>query len=204
MGKLFGWLDTNDRETAKTYDDKINRMQGFHAGYVFFDWVNYDEIMQTFSVYVEWNGEFNCKLQDAMPQGGYCFQCSKEEAASLINDYNGAPLYIKLCSKAGRLYVKKLYFTKGGRCYQIFFNGCDVVTPEMICFMGRSPFEKPDISSMELAKPQEMHRSSAGLWRGSRRTGMGYSGSYAGGSYRKVKGSYQILRGSGQRVSAGW
>ncbi|MGN0325580.1 MAG: hypothetical protein ACI4DW_04670, partial [Lachnospiraceae bacterium] len=24
------------------------------------------------------------------------------------------------------------------------------------------------------------------------------------GSYRKVKGSYQILRGSGQRVSAGW
>lgn len=196
MGKLFDWLDKDDRETTKAYDNKINRMQGFHAGYVFFDWVNYDEVTQIFSVYVEWNGELNYKLQDAMPQGGYCFRCSKEEAVSFINDYNGAPLYIKLCSKAGRLYVKKLYFTKEGRCYQIFFNGCDVVTPEMICFMGRSPFEKPDISVMELPEPQELHRSSVSLWRGSKRTGMGYYGSYAGGSYRNVKSSYRSLFGS--------
>lgn len=203
MGKLFDWLDKDKKETTKTYDHKINRMQGFHAGYAFFDWVNYDEATQIFSVYVEWNGELNGKLQDAMPQGGYCFRCSKEEVAGFINDYNGAPLYIKLCSKAGRLYVKKLYFTKGGRCYQIFFNGCDVVTPEMICFLGRSPFEKPDIFAMELLKPQELHRSFTSLWRGSRRTGMGYFGSYAAGSYRNVKGSYGIWKGSGQRRSAG-
>lgn len=221
MGKLFGWLNRSYAETAEAYNTRMNRLPVLHAGYVFFDWVNYDVATHSFSVYIEWNGELNQKLRDSMPQGGYAFRCSEEQAACYTREHNGSPVYVKLHAKCGRLYVKNLYFNSADKQYELFFNGCDVIPPEMVCFWGRGPVEKMDFSSYVLEETEHdavpdrgepqgssyrgrrssfhgsrsaqrgSYRSLGGSYRGS-------SGSYRslGGSYRSIFGSYHGLRGS--------
>ncbi len=203
MGKLFGWLNRSYAETIEAYNTRMNRLPELHAGYVFFDWVNYDIAARSFSVYIEWNGELNQKLQDAMPQGGYAFRCSEEQAACFTRDHNGSPVYVKLHAKCGRLYVKRLYFNSADMQYELFFNGCDVVPPEMVCFWGRGPVDKLDYSSFLSQEPERetgcraedlrngsyrrLQSSYHSSFRGSRRA---LRGSYLVGSYRSLFGSY--------------
>ncbi len=203
MGKLFGWLNRSYAETIEAYNTRMNRLPELHAGYVFFDWVNYDIAARSFSVYIEWNGELNQKLQDAMPQGGYAFRCSEEQAACFTRDHNGSPVYVKLHAKCGRLYVKRLYFNSADRQYELFFNGCDVIPPEMVCFWGRGPVDKLDYSSFLSQEPERetgcgpenlrngsyrrLQSSYHSSFRGSRRA---LRGSYLVGSYRSLFGSY--------------
>lgn len=205
MGKLFGWLNRSYAETIEAYNTRMNRLPELHAGYVFFDWVNYDAATQSFSVYIEWNGELNRKLQDAMPQGGYAFRCSEEQAACYTRNHNGSPVYVKLHAKCGRLYVKHLYFNSADKQYELFFNGCDIIPPEMVCFWGRGPVEKLDYSSFLSQEPEYgaaggakellrgSYRGHQGSFQGSRR---GLRGSYRVGSYRGIFGSYRKLSGS--------
>lgn len=203
MGKLFGWLNRSYTETIEAYNTRMNRLPLLHAGYVFFDWVNYDTAAHSYSVYIEWNGELNQKLQDAMPQGGYAFRCSQEQADCYTRENNGAPVYVKLHAKCGRLYVKHLYFNGADKQYELFFNGCDVIPPEMVCFWGRGPVEKMDDSLLMLQEPEDdVHKekkAQSGSYRGisgSYRGIKGISGSYRTGSYRGIRGSYRSISGS--------
>lgn len=213
MGKLFGWLNRSYAETIEAYNTRMNRLPVLHAGYVFFDWVNYDAAAHVFSVYIEWNGELNQKLQDSMPQGGYAFRCSQEEAACYINEHNGSPVYVKLHAKGGRLYIKHMYFNGSDKRYELFFNGCDVIPPEMVCFWGRGPVEKIDFLSIapeetekkaddEIGKTQNgSYRRLPGSFHGSRRR---IYGSYRVGSYRGIMGSYRGLIGSYRSLSGSY
>lgn len=195
MGKLFGWLNRSYAETIEAYNTRMNRLPVLHAGYVFFDWVNYDAAAHVFSVYIEWNGELNQKLQDSMPQGGYAFRCSQEEAACYINEHNGSPVYVKLHAKGGRLYIKHMYFNGSDKRYELFFNGCDVIPPEMVCFWGREPVEKMDFLSLV---PEETEKNADD---GTKKT---QNGSYRAGSYRGIMGSYRGLTGSYRSLSGSY
>ena len=190
MGRLFGWLDRGYVETIKEYDNRMNQLPELHAGYVFFDWINYRSHAQSFSVFIEWNGELNHKLQDSMPQGGYCFHCTTEEAASLINDHNGIPVYIKLYAKCGRLYVRKLYFNGKNKQYEIHFNGCEVIPPDMVCFVGLQNYSSQQgiLSLLESREENIKEEKPKRWWTG--------SGRAARGSYRNYRGSYRNFRGS--------
>lgn len=197
MGKLFGWLNRSYAETIEAYNTRMNRLPVLHAGYVFFDWVNYDAAAHVFSVYIEWNGELNQKLQDSMPQGGYAFRCSQEEAACYINEHNGSPVYVKLHAKGGRLYIKHMYFNGSDKRYELFFNGCDVIPPEMVCFWGREPVEKMDFLSLV---PEETEKNADD---GTKKTQNGsYRNQY--GSYRGIMGSYRGLTGSYRSLSGSY
>ncbi len=205
MGKLFGWLNRGYAETIEAYNTRMNRLPVLHAGYVFFDWVNYDAATHSFSVYIEWNGELNRKLQDAMPQGGYAFRCSEEQAVCYTKEHNGSPVYIKLHAKCGRLYIKHMYFNSADKRYELFYNGCEVIPPEMVCFWGRGPVEKMDYSSFLPQEPdQDTVRGQGETQRGSyRRLRSSFHGSYRGlrgsyrvGSYRSLLGSYRGIGGS--------
>ena len=212
MGKLFGWLNRGYAETIEAYNARMNRLPVLHAGYVFFDWINYDVATHSFSVYIEWNGELNQKLQDAMPQGGYAFRCSEEQAACYTKDHNGSPVYIKLYAKCGRLYVKHLYFNSADKQNELFFNGCDVIPPEMVCFWGRGPVEKMDYSSFLQESEQNAVLGQSEVQRGSyRRLRSSFHGSYRGlrgsyrvGSYRSLLGSYRGIGGSYRSLSGSY
>ena len=213
MGKLFGWLNRGYAETIEAYNTRMNRLPVLHAGYVFFDWVNYDAAAHSFSVYIEWNGELNRKLQDAMPQGGYAFRCSEEQAACYTKDHNGSPVYIKLHAKCGRLYIKHMYFNSADKRYELFYNGCEVIPPEMVCFWGRGPVEKMDYSSFLPQEPeQDTVRGQREVQRGSyRRLRSSFRGSYRGlrgsyrvGSYRSLLGSYRGIGGSYRSLSGSY
>ncbi|HPF30194.1 MAG TPA: hypothetical protein PLZ77_08860, partial [Lachnospiraceae bacterium] len=112
MGRVFCWLNQNPLESAGEYDNRINHLPALHAGYAYFSWANYDAINHNFSVYAVWNGEFNDKLHDQMPQGGYMIHCEEAEAIYLISEASGVPIYMKLCSKQGRLYAGEMYIVK--------------------------------------------------------------------------------------------
>lgn len=215
MGKLFGWLNRSYAEGIEAYNSRMNRLPLLHAGYVFFDWVNYDTAAHSFSVYIEWNGELNQKLQDSMPQGGYAFRCSQEEAACYINEHNGSPVYVKLHAKCGRLYIKHLYFNDSDKQYELFFNGCDVVPPEMVCFWGRVPVEKMDFLSVVPEETEKnaddgmeklqngSYRRQQSSFRGSRRRGHG-SYRVVWGSHRGISGSYRSMWNSFLGMGSGY
>lgn len=203
MGRLFGWLDRGYVETIEEYDNRMNRLPEIHAGFVFFDWMNYRSYARSFSVFIEWNGELNHKLQDAMPQGGYCFWCTPEEAASLINDHNGIPVYIKLYAKCGRLYVKHLYFKRGDKRCEIHFNGCEVSPPDMVCFVGLQNYSSQQgiLPLLDYKEPDKNEEPAKKWWTGS---GHAIRGSYPKkrGSYRSLFGSYKGFGGS-YKISRG-
>ncbi len=211
MGKLFGWLNRGYAETIEAYNTRMNRLPVLHAGYVFFDCVNYDVAAHAFSVYIEWNGELNKKLQDAMPQGGYAFRCSEEQAAFYTREHNGSPVYVKLHAKCGRLYIKHMYFNSADKRYELFYNGCDVIPPEMVCFRGRGPVEKMDYSSFLPPEPDAVHGQGEARKGSYRRLRSSFHGSYRGlrgsyrvGSYRGLLGSYRGQVGSYRSLSSSY
>ncbi|MBQ8262447.1 MAG: hypothetical protein IJZ00_09195 [Lachnospiraceae bacterium] len=220
MGKMYCWLDRGKSETVENYDNRINQMPGFHAGYAFFHPVNYNAADHVFAVYMVWNGEFNAVLQDSMPQGGYVVHCSCKEAASLSEGWTGLPVYAKVVSKDGRIYIKEILLDYNEKHFVISYNGCDVVPPEEICFWDLGNVNaffapKPVDSAGSFYRLQGSGKYLLGSYRGLRGSGrlrwqfgsgmglglgngFGYgSGKTFLGSYRKMQGSGKYLLGSG-------
>ncbi len=134
MGRVFDWLDRKVNEAVRDYDIRINSLAAFHAGYAFFSLINYEEDIEAFHVYNVWNGEFNDKLVAALPSGGFMLHCDKETAYRLEQGNAGYPVFVKLRSKRGRLYVQAFCVTYADSVMDMYFNGCEVITPEYVYF----------------------------------------------------------------------
>ena len=83
MSRVYRWLDRRSNESSDAYDNRINHLAAFHAGYAFFARENYYHDISGFAAYILWNGEFNSKLFLHLPDGGYMIHCSKDEAIRL-------------------------------------------------------------------------------------------------------------------------
>ena len=134
MGRVFEWLDRKSNEAVRDYDIRINSLAAFHAGYAFFSLINYEEDIEAFHVYNVWNGEFNDKIVAALPSGGFMLHCDKETAVRLEQGNAGYPVFVKLRSKRGRLYVQSFCVTYADSVMDMYFNGCEVITPEYVYF----------------------------------------------------------------------
>ncbi|MCR5597969.1 MAG: hypothetical protein K6G19_07335 [Lachnospiraceae bacterium] len=137
MSKVFGWLDRRKDESLQTFDNRINHLAAFHSGYAFFMYENYSQDLSAFSVYVVWNGEFNKKLSQRLPDGGFMLHCDRERAVSFLNKGEGLPVYVKLQASRGRLRAILFAVEKDGALYDMYYNGCPVRKPENICFVSR-------------------------------------------------------------------
>ncbi|MBR1471974.1 MAG: hypothetical protein IJ600_10090 [Lachnospiraceae bacterium] len=195
MGKLFHWLDRGKAETVVGYDNRINRLQAFHAGYAFLSWENYSAELCAFAAYAVWNGEFNAKLENPMPSGGFMMHCTPEQAQELCAFPDGFPLFVKLLAKQGRLYVENMVLADQERVYDFYFNGCEVTPPERLRLVFAGQREPADAHREEYlpeknapAEEPKRPQGSAGSLRGSYRRGS--AGSYLRGSF--VAGSYRL------------
>ena len=137
MSKVFGWLDRRKDESLQTFDNRINHLAAFHSGYAFFMYENYSQDLSAFSVYVVWNGEFNKKLSQRLPDGGFMLHCDRERAVSFLNKGEGLPVYVKLQASRGRLRAILFAVEKDGALYDMYYNGCPIRKPENICFVSR-------------------------------------------------------------------
>ncbi len=137
MSKVFGWLDRRKDESLQTFDNRINHLAAFHSGYAFFMYENYSQDLSAFSVYVVWNGEFNKKLSQRLPDGGFMLHCDQERAVSFLNKGEGLPVYVKLQASRGRLRAILFAVEKDGALYDMYYNGCPVRKPDNICFVSR-------------------------------------------------------------------
>ena len=143
MGRVFDWLDRKFGEPVRDYDNRINSLAAFHAGYAFFSLINYEEEISAFHVYNVWNGEFNSKLVNPLPAGGFMLHCDRGVAELLCEGNAGYPVFVKLRAKRGRLYVMSFNVTYSDMVMDMYFNGCEVIPPEYVYFW-RS--ETPDDS----------------------------------------------------------
>ncbi|MCR5012902.1 MAG: hypothetical protein K6A72_11190 [Lachnospiraceae bacterium] len=136
MSKVFGWLDRRKDESIQTFDNRINHLAAFHSGYAFFMYENYSSDLSAFSVYVVWNGEFNKKLSQRLPDGGFMLHCDQERAVSFLNKGEGMPVYVKLQASKGRLRAILFAVENDGALFDMYYNGCPVRRPENICFVS--------------------------------------------------------------------
>ncbi|MBR5420696.1 MAG: hypothetical protein IK115_06065 [Lachnospiraceae bacterium] len=176
MARRFDWLDRAEAETVPAYDKRINELSAFHAGYAFLTRENYCEEFSAFAVYVLWNGECNKKLTPPLPSGGFMMHCGRDEAEELLALGHGLPIFIKLYSKLGMLHAEELAVADGERIYDLYFNGCECITPQGLCFSDRKDPSGP---------AEEEKRRSSGPLRGSYFSGSFFRGrsSYPGGSF---------------------
>ena len=137
MSKVFGWLDRRKDESLQSFDNRINHLAAFHSGYAFFMYENYSSDLSAFSVYVVWNGEFNRKLSQRLPDGGFMLHCDRDTAVSFLNKGEGLPVYVKLQASKGRLRAILFAVENDGALYDMYYNGCPIRKPENICFVSR-------------------------------------------------------------------
>ncbi len=218
MSKVFGWLDRRKDESLQTFDNRINHLAAFHSGYAFFMYENYSSDLSAFSVYVVWNGEFNRKLTQRLPDGGFMLHCDQERAVSFLNKGEGLPVYVKLQASRGRLRAVLFAVENDGALYDLYYNGCPIRKPENICFVSRKnvvvdPADydeyngrgvsfnasySPDLFNFGKYSPAENANGSylSGSYSaGSYNAGFFYTGSYNAGGYSIGSfsaGSYNI------------
>ena len=190
MGKMYDWLDRRKRESARGYDNRINQYPPQHAGYIFFDRINYDAVRHVFSVFAVWNGELNEKLQDALPQGGFEIHCSRQEAEYFCSELCGVPVFIQLFAKAGRLYTKELYIRYCDKIFLVNFTGCEVVPLQLVCFRGLQEVPEP-----ETQKDMDIYQGSGFPLR-VLQDGKKAGNNQGSGKLRIGQGSFRIGRGS--------
>ena len=198
MAGRFTWLDRQDGESVRAYDNRINELAAFHSGYAFLSYENYCPEFYAFAVFAVWNDEFNKKLVNPLPEGGFMMHCDAKKAEEMCALGHGFPIFVKLVSKLGRLYVESFALADKDVVYDLYFNGCDVKKPEGHVFYGN---EKPQLLPvMKAAEHDSVPAAGQGNTHcGSYRRGSYVCGSYfMGGSYRHgsfYKGAY-MLRGS--------
>lgn len=203
MAGRFTWLDRMEGESVRDYDKRINDLAAFHSGYAFLSYENYCPEFHAFAVYTVWNHEFNKKLVNPLPEGGFMMHCDAGRAEEMLSCAHGFPVFVKLCAKLGKLYVESFAMADKDVVFDLYFNGCDVKAPEGLVFMGN---EAPELLPVRKGfLPAE--GSALPNYRGSHRRGSYIktgpaSGSYIKGSYVKgsyIKGSYikgSFFRGS--------
>ncbi len=191
MGRVFDWLDRKQGETVRAYDNRINSLAAFHAGYAFFSLINYEKEIEACHVYNVWNGEFNSKLALRLPPGGFMLHCDRDMAERLSLGNAGYPVFIKLKAKLGRLYAAGFFVTYADTVMDMYFNGCEVIPPEYIYFRKNESPE--DSHHNEIMPVSDVKVTTAGsrIW-----------GSFRRGSYPLRRGS-SLMAGSFIRVG-GW
>ncbi|MCR4586279.1 MAG: hypothetical protein K5686_11215 [Lachnospiraceae bacterium] len=207
MGRVFDWLDRKTYEPVREYDIRINSLAAFHAGYAFFSLINYEDDINAFHVYNVWNGEFNSKLVSALPSGGFMLHCDRELAERLSEGNTGYPVFVRLKSKRGRLYVMSFCVTYSDMVMDMYFNGCEVIPPEYVWFFRN---EAPDDAHMNESMISREVPALAGSripslfgprtsYRGSYGSGLFMRGSYRRtGSFRNsLRSSYSFGKGFG-------
>lgn len=142
MSRVYRWLDRRSNESSDAYDNRINHLAAFHAGYAFFARGNYNPEISGFAAYILWNGEFNSKLFLHLPDGGYMIHCSRDEAIRLSYVFEGLPVYVKIKSYHGRLRAEHLAVDDRGVFYDLYYNGCDVKAPDDLYFVSRRAFDE--------------------------------------------------------------
>ena len=142
MSRVYRWLDRRSNESSEAYDNRINHLAAFHAGYAFFARGNYNPEISGFAAYILWNGEFNSKLFLHLPDGGYMIHCSRDEAIRLSYVFEGLPVYVKIKSYHGRLRAEHLAVDDRGVFYDLYYNGCDVKVPDDLYFVSRRAFDE--------------------------------------------------------------
>jgi len=142
MSRVYRWLDRRSNESSDAYDNRINHLAAFHAGYAFFARGNYNPEISGFAAYILWNGEFNSKLFLHLPDGGYMIHCSRDEAIRLSYVFEGLPVYVKIKSYHGRLRAEHLAVDDRGVFYDLYYNGCDVKVPDDLYFVSRRAFDE--------------------------------------------------------------
>ena len=206
MGKLFAWLDRTGGETVRDYDNRINHLQAFHAGYAFLSLENYHKELSAFAAYAVWNGEFNEKLDDPLPTGGFMLHCDLTTAQKLCARPEGFPVFVKLYAKRGHLFADAMTLAAEGQVFDFYFNGCEVIPPEHmdLVFAGARKPENAhyDESLQESSTPVAGKMPGVtGTAAGSYSGGKMLPGSYWHGSY--WKGSYQKGRYQGGSYQSG-
>ena len=213
MAKKYGWLNRRKNESADSYDSRINHLAAFHAGYAFFSYENYDPQYAAFSVYLLWNGEFNSKLEPALPDGGFMIHCSPEVAERFTSYEMGLPVYVKLFSSAGKLSAENMSVADHFDYYDLYFNGCEVKKPDMLYFARRrdaddEAFDDPALEESDKTVAADVCHGSYKAFGGS------YSNSYGGSysvssksslrsSYMSAYGSYSLISFSGSEAVSG-
>ena len=200
MAGRFSWLDRSEGESVAAYDKRINELEAFHSGYAFLSYENYCPEFAAFAVYTVWNDEFNKKLTDPVPEGGFMIHCDEKRAYEMCTSGHGFPVFVKLLSRLGRLYVESYVMADKEVLFDLYFNGCEVKKPEGLVFMET---ELPKSVSLLRTEDDTLRRQSTGsCGRSSYISGSFLRGSFLRGSYIKgsfIKGSYlrsSYLRGS--------
>lgn len=199
MAGRFTWLDRPEGESVRTYDNRINELAAFHSGYAFLSYENYCPEFNAFAVYTVWNHEFNSKLVNPLPEGGFMMHCDAERAGEMLKCGHGFPVFVKLYAKQGRLYVESMALADKDAVFDLYFNGCDVKAPEGLVFMGN---EAPELMPVMKAAAKENVPGPVGGGRGSFSRSSYLHGSYRNGSFVSMHyaaGSY--IHGSYQRSS---
>lgn len=202
MGKLFDWLDRSKAEAVRDYDNRINHLQAFHAGYAFLSFENYYPELAGFAAYVVWNGEFNEKLENPMPAGGFMLHCDTAQAQQMCERPEGFPVFVKLYAKQGRLMAEHMVLCDAERMFDLYFNGCELLPPERLGLVFAGARVPKEAHSEEYMT--EECRAAAPAAGSFRRRGS--LGSYRGGSFHGIGGSYWLgsFVGGSYRAGALW
>ena len=178
MSRVYRWLDRRSNESSDAYDNRINHLAAFHAGYAFFARGNYNPEISGFAAYILWNGEFNSKLFLHLPDGGYMIHCSRDEAIRLSYVFEGLPVYVKIKSYHGRLRAEHLAVDDRGVFYDLYYNGCDVKVPDDLYFVSRRAFDEHPENEAAKFSPNSSYTPGSYINRPKKNVSSYISGSY--------------------------
>ena len=123
MGFIYSSLNRDAGENRLQYDNRIARMIPFAAGAVYFDLRNYDVQTGEFGIYIEWDKDLEMVLGYPLPAGGYFVKSTIAQAYRFHALDRGLPIYVKLISQNGHLYLYRTYVMMEGRPFSVEFGG---------------------------------------------------------------------------------
>ena len=147
MSIRYRWLKKSYKETVEEYDNRINMLPPFHAGYAYFGGNAYDEYHHIYGLYITWSGELNRYLFDPLSEYGFVIHCPINEAVGFFKQGVAERIYVKLKSKKGRLYGDTFTMNANDKEYVVSYTGMCVNKPEYLCFSGMTNPDVPDLGS---------------------------------------------------------
>ena len=147
MSIRYRWLKKSYKETVEEYDNRINMLSPFHAGYAYFGGNAYDEYHHIYGLYITWSGELNRYLFDPLSEYGFVIHCPINEAVGFFKQGVAERIYVKLKSKKGILYGDTFTMNANDKEYVVSYTGMCVNKPEYLCFSGMTNPDVPDFGS---------------------------------------------------------
>ena len=147
MSIRYRWLKKSYKETVEEYDNRINMLPPFHAGYAYFGGNAYDEYHHIYGLYITWSGELNRYLFDPLSEYGFVIHCPVNEAARFFKQGVAERIYVKLKSKKGRLYGDTFTMNANDKEYVVSYTGMCVNKPDYLCFSWMTNPDVPDLGS---------------------------------------------------------